>query len=102
MSSVVHCSLILVFQLAVVLVSFLSLWQKKLMVSFVLEVAVCGWLALLLWACDEAAHLSKREAGERAGLGSHDLLPPKVFDHLQGLPTILYSLPQSHIWGTSL
>lgn len=73
----------------------------KLMLFYVLEVALCGSLVLLLWACDEAAHLSKREAEERRGLGSHDLL--KVLSHLQDLLPLLPSmLPQAHSWGPSL
>lgn len=31
---------------------------------FIWVIVVCGWLALLLWACDEAADLSKREMTE--------------------------------------
>lgn len=46
-------------------------------------------------ACNEAAHLGKREAGERRGLGSLDLL--KVLSHPQDLlPLLPLMLPQVH------
>lgn len=82
------------------LVSFLLLWWIKFILSYLLEAAVRGGLALLLWACDEAAHLGKREAGEE-GLGSHHLLQEKVLNHLQDLqPSLaLTNLPQARSWA---
>lgn len=65
-SGVVHCSLRLVFQLAFLLVSFLSLSQMKLMLFYVLEVALCGSSVLLLWPVMRL-HISARGKQGRGG-----------------------------------